>query len=255
MRSSAQKRIAEQNGVFDLAGRPGVAPTPPAAPAAKAPAAPAAVAPVPPAAAPSAPKPQPGKDAPNQVNKLIDTWTAIRRASMGLETAAAIMSTIKGGGKESSDELNKVRAVLLNTLANIKANLIELGDKDETVAARIRAWLTGGSDEQEKAPAASAPAPTPPAAPPATPAAPTAPLLTQAPAGTNAAAIPGMPQESFLRRLDKALVENGVTKEKKQTDKPKTKVWQAEKTGTKKHWYTGGVKGNSYGTGGKFNDH
>jgi len=61
--------------------------------------------------------------------------------------------------------------------------------------------------------------------------------------------------ESVEDRIGSALFEDGVTKEKKKTDKEMDAVIQQEKVGSHPdHWYTNGAKANSYGSGGKFND-
>lgn len=61
--------------------------------------------------------------------------------------------------------------------------------------------------------------------------------------------------ESVEDRIAAALFEDGVTKEKKKTDKEKTAVIQKEKVGSHpNHWYTAGAKANGYGSGDKFNN-
>ncbi len=258
MHSSIQKRrLAENQGVFDLSGRTGVAPSPPAPPAPK---------------APKAPKPKvvdgtkSGGDGSQQAEALISAWESMTVAASKLETAAAYSATVKKGGKEAAEQLNKVRGLLLTTSADMKTQLIELAGADEAVAERVRSWLGGSSKPAaapeappEPAPVAPEPPPAPPPPAPAPvappPAQPPAPLMTGAPTNAPAPAVAGAPLEGFLLRLDKALIENGITKERRQTSKSMKKVWQDEKTGGKNQWYHGGVKGNGYGSGGKFNNH
>lgn len=243
MLSSVQKRIAEANGVFDLSGRTGVAPAPPA------PAATPKKTPVP-TAKPSGKEGGGNNEIVQQVERLIASANGITTASANLENSAAYIRTIKKGGQEISAELDKVRGHLLNIAAGIKQQVIEVSDNDPEVARRVRAWLTGAPKDEAVPQKAPAPPPVPTPAPPPAP----VPAPPAAPPQVQARMVPP-PAEDLLNRIDIALMEQGVTKERREASKRKTEVWQREKTGTKNTWYTKGIKGNGYGSGGKFNDH
>jgi len=187
-----------------------------------------------------------------EVDGLITAADAIRDASAKLETATAFLRTIKKVG-EAGIELDKVRLKLLNVAASVKSYLIGVSDKDESVAEKIRVWLIG-------TPGAAAPAPV--VAP--TPEVPPTPSPAPAPVVSGAQEPEVIPLpvedllmkvEDFLRNVDQALFEQGLTKERPQPKKQMKRVWQTEETGTKRRWYTKGTKGHGYGSGGKFNNH
>ncbi len=198
MRSSRQRRIiSEANGVFDPTGaQPGTIAPPAPAPA---PAAPAQaqqpeqpVVPVPKVPTPSSPSPS---DSSMKMQNLVQAGDMLADVSAKLETVTAYVRKADGGVAE---ELDKVRSAIMSCSGGIREKLIDLGQKDPSIADEVRAWLMGQSGAQASAPVAP------------------------------------MPVETFSSRLS-AVLEDGVTKERKKTSQECTSAIQkSEHQGSKK---------------------
>lgn len=158
--SSVQRRIMEQEeGVFDLASRPGRAPAPKEPPAAKEPEMPEDK-PVKPEGTdlPEVPEADSPNDVPDltapqkkkssdntvmQVEKLIDAYELMNTASEDLETAAAYIAASKGPSKMVADGINKMRSGLMTALSDVKSNIIKMGEEDPVVAEKVQSWIKG----------------------------------------------------------------------------------------------------------------
>lgn len=224
----------------------------------------------------------------DQATKMIKVLEYLKSALDKIGTASAYVPTIAGGAKQSIDRLYQAQQYLSAAMGDIRVNLIKMVDKDPTLKDLVTKGLEGSgsgagteltldtkpSDEAPPmlepeggpmAPAMDAAAPEGDLPPVPAPASNTTTLPKETAPKKQEEALPPPPppakkgaNESFLKRLDKAIAEDGVTKERKQTSKPKRLVWQPEKTGTAggtDKWITRGVKGHGYGSGGKFNDH
>lgn len=203
------------------------------------------------------------KDTANKIMKVLDY---LKRASEQIETASAYVPTIAGGAKQSMDRLYQARQYITAAMGDMRVNLIKMVDKDPTLKDIVTKWLDGeGSGQMSKDDIVLKPTeePSMPEALPEAPEAPEAKPAAEMPEGSEKLPAPPPEEpspkksanESFLRKLEKAIAEDGVTKERKQTKKRKKLVWQPEDTGTKTDWATKGVKGHGYGSGGRFNDH
>lgn len=211
MRSSRQRRLSEANGVFDPTGaQPGVV-TPQPPPAPKAPVTPQEPA-VPKVPAPKAPPPG---DSDQKVTSLISAGDILLDASAKLETATAFVRKADSGVAE---ELDKVRSALMSCSGGIRERLIDMAQKDPSVADEVRVWLMQGAAQPSAAQAAPVPPPTP-------------------------FGMQQQPMESFPMKLSK-LFEDGVTKERTKTSQECDKVIQVSQ-------HQGPKKGNPPKTHGK----
>lgn len=209
------------------------------------------------------------KDTANKIMKVLDY---LKKASELVETASAYVPTIAGGAKQSMDRLYQARQYVTAAMGDMRVNLIKMVDKDPSLQDVVSKWLDGeGSGQMSKDDIVLKPAeePAEDMAPSSeAPEAPEPPKVQASPESNMSKDTEKLPEppadelkpkasanEAFLKKLDKAIIEDGVAKERRQTSKPKKLVWQPEKAGTKSSWMTRGVTGHGYGSGGKFNDH
>lgn len=245
--TSRQKRIAEEQGIFDLYSAPGVA-KPDAKPAESSDLKPFA----------GEPK-QPTETDKNtaQAHKMMKMCEMLTAAGKNVEAVKAFLPTIGNIGK-AKENVHQAWLYLAAIKEEVVTALVKLGDRDPKLESVITNWMTGQGmqvpDQSDKAIdqalEGSAPENVEAAATPPQPAPPTAKDGKEQAEPKEA---PKSANEAFISKLEKAIKEDGVTEERPQTLQPKTKVWQKANTGVKNHWYDGGIKAHGYGSGNKFN--